>query len=138
MAARLASIRSSSPLASPVTVSGAVVSAGTGSVALVSGSGTNTITVDLTGVTNAQYITVKLLCVDDTVNLGSVSVTMGVLVADAVVTGQVDSTDVSQVKFDAGSAVDGTTFRSDVNANGAINATDVSITKLQSGTALPP
>ena len=68
---------------SPVTVSGAVVSAGTGIVSLVSGSGTSTITVDLTGVTNAQYITVKLLCVDDTVNLGSVSVNMGVLVANA-------------------------------------------------------
>ena len=52
--------------------------------------------------------------------------------------GSVDATDVSQVKFDSGSVVDGTNFRSDVNANGAINSTDVSLTKLQSGTALPP
>jgi hypothetical protein len=122
----------------PVTVSGATVTSGTGVAGAPSGSGTNTITVNLTGVTNAQYLTVKLLCVDDTVNVGSVSATMGVLVADAVVTGQVDSTDLSQVKFDAGSPVDGTNFRSDVDANGNINSSDVSLTKLKSGTALPP
>ena len=98
----------------------------------------NTIAVDLTGVANAQYVTVKLLCVDDTVNLGSVSVTMGVLLADASAEGTVTGTDVSQVKNDVGSVVDGTTFRSDVNTNGSINSTDVSITKLQSGTGLPP
>ena len=86
---------------------------------------------------NAQYITVKLLCVDDTVNLGSVSVTMGVLVADATVNKAVNSTDVNLVKLKVGAVIDMTNFREDVDANGAIDSTDVSTTKLQSGTALP-
>ena len=46
---------------SAVTFSSASVSAGTGSVSSSSGSGTPTVTANLTGVTNAQRITVTLL-----------------------------------------------------------------------------
>ena len=120
----------------PVTTSGAIVSSGTGTVSLVSAVG-NTIVVDLTGVTNAQYLTVKLLCVYDNVNLGSVSATMGVLIGDVTASTQVDSSDVSQVKSVSGAPVDGTNFRNDVTVNGDINASDVSLTKLKSGTGLP-
>jgi hypothetical protein len=123
--------------ASPVTLSGAVITSGTGVVSMVTGSGTNTITVDLTGVANAQYLTVKLLCVDDTVNIGSVSTTMGVLIGDTTASAQVDASDVSQVKSVSGAPVDGTNFREDVTVNGEINASDVSLTKSKSGTGLP-
>ena len=122
---------------SPVTVSGATVSAGTGMVSLVSGNGSNTITVDLTGVANAQYLTVKLLCVDDGMNLGSVSATMGVLIGDVDATGMVGSTDVSITKMEVGNAVGVGNFRMDVLANGSINSSDVSSVKLKSGTGLP-
>jgi hypothetical protein len=122
----------------PVTVGGATVSSGTGTVATTSGNGTNMITVDLTGVTNAQYITITLQCVDDGAGVGNVSVTMGVLVADANASRSVNSTDVSLVKSKVGSVVDSTDFREDIDASGEINSTDVSIAKLQSGTALPP
>ncbi|HEU0208320.1 MAG TPA: cadherin-like beta sandwich domain-containing protein, partial [Candidatus Udaeobacter sp.] len=124
--------------AAPVNVGSATITSGTGVIAMASGNGTNTITVDLTGVTNAQYLTVKLLCVDDTVNLGSVSATMGVLIGDATASGAVNNTDVSQVKADVSAPVDGTNFRSDVTASGDINSSDVGLTKLKSGTALPP
>jgi hypothetical protein len=122
----------------PVTAASAAVSSGTGVVGAVSGNGTTTITVDLTGVTNAQYITVTLNCVDDGVNGGNVSATMGVLVGDRTVSGNVTGSDVSAVKVQSGSAVSASNFRSDMNASGTINGTDVSLTKLQSGTALPP
>ena len=79
----------------PVTVSSASVTSGTGVAGAPSGSGTNTITVDLTGVTNAQYITVTLTCVDDGTSIGNVSVTMGVLAGDANAGGSVTGTDVS-------------------------------------------
>ena len=69
--------------ASNVSVSSAVVSAGTGSVSSATGSGTNILTVNLTGVTNAQYITIGLNCVDDGLGAsGNVAVTMGVLIGD--------------------------------------------------------
>ena len=120
----------------PVTTSGAIISSGTGAVSLVSAVG-NTIVVDLTGVTNAQYLTVKLLCVYDNVNLGSVSATMGVLIGDTTGSTMVDASDISQVKSVAGSPVDGTNFREDVTVNGDINSSDVALTKSKSGTALP-
>jgi len=122
---------------SPVNVASAVVSAGTGMVSLVSGSGTNTITADLSGVTNAQYITITLKCVDDGLNIGDVSVTMGVLVGDRTANGSVAASDVSQVKSQVGNTISAGNFRSDMNVNGSINATDVTLTKVQSGTALP-
>lgn len=123
--------------ASPVNVGGATVSSGTGSVASTSGNGTNTITVNLTGVTNIQYITVKLTCVDDGVNLGTVQVTMGVLIGDTTANGAVNSGDVSQVKSESGNPISTGNFREDVTASGDINASDVSLVKAQSGTALP-
>ena len=122
--------------AAPVTVSSAAVTSGTGVAGAPSGNGTNTITVNLTGVANAQYITVTL-CADDGTRIGSVSVTMGVLAGDVNFNGAVNGTDVSSVKLQSGSSANGGNFRTDVNAGGTVNGTDVSITKLASGTGLP-
>ena len=46
-------------------------------------------------------------------------------------------TDVTQTKSRVGHAVDGTNFRSDVNANGYIDVVDVSIAKSSVGTGQP-
>ncbi len=115
-----------------VMASGAVVNAGmvTGVTSNNIDVNTTEIAVDLAQVPNNQFVTVKLLCVDDSVKLGSVSATMNLRIGDVNSSGQADSTDVGVVKFNTGSVVDGTTFRTDVSANGAINATDVNITKL--------
>ena len=85
--------------ASPVTLGSAAVTAGTGSVAMATVSG-NTITVNLTGVTNAQYITVGLNCVSDGVNSGNMAVDMGVLVGDSagIGNGSVNASDIGFVK----------------------------------------
>ena len=123
--------------ASPVTVGSAAVTAGTGSVGMVSGNNTETITVDLTGVANAQYITITLGCVDDGVNLGDVPVTMGVLVGDVNANATVNGTDVSDAKSQLGAPVGAGNFRADVNANGIINASDVSLVKSNIGIGLP-
>ncbi len=74
--------------ANPVTYTSAALSDGTGIVATDSGSGTNQITLNLTGVTNAQRITLALFGTTDTVTLnsGDVGLRMGVLVGD--VTGE--------------------------------------------------
>ena len=126
---------------SVITVGSAVVTAGTASGISFSGNGTDTITVDLTGVANEQYLTFKLKCVsDDLGNLGDVPVTMGVLIGDVNGDGMVvvNSTDVSMVKSQVGNPVGLGNFRTDVSANGAINSTDVSLVKSHSGTGLTP
>ena len=121
-----------------VTVESASVTSGAGSVSSFSGSGTSQITVNLTGVTNVQTITVTLHNVNNGNSTGDVPVSMGVLVGDVNGNAVVNASDVSLTKSQVGQAVSGSNFREDVNANGTISATDVALVKSDVGTALPP
>src|SRR6267378_5646367 len=124
--------------ASSVTVGSAAVTSGTGMVSSFSGSGTPQITVNLTGVTDVQRITVTLHNVNDGTNTGDVPVSMGVLAGDVNGSTGVNSTDVALTKSQVGQTVTGSNFREDVNASGTITATDVTIVKSDVGHALPP
>jgi hypothetical protein len=119
-----------------VSLSGASITSGTGNVANFSASGSE-VTVNLSGVANAQTISISLSDVSDGTNMGCVAIPMGVLLGDISGNGQVTSTDVTQDKLQSGQAVSASNFREDVIVNGAINGTDVSAVKLKSGTALP-
>jgi Dockerin type I domain len=123
------------------SVAGATATTGSGSVVtsnIDTGDARNYI-VNLTGVTNAQLITVSLNQVtDSTGNFSSaVSGQMGVLVGDVNANGIVSNTDVASVKSQVAAPVDSSNFRNDVNANGVISNTDVSLAKAQVGTTLP-
>lgn len=119
-----------------VTVAGASITSGTGTVGsfVVSGA---TVTVNLTGVTNAQRLTVTLLSVNDGTTTGDVSIPMGVLAGDVNGNATTNATDVAMTKSQAGQPVTAANFRDDVNANGSINATDVASVKASAGTMLP-
>ena len=119
-----------------VSVGSATVSSGTGTVSAVVASG-NQVFVNLTGVSNAQRITIKLVGVNDGTNIADVSVPMGVLVGDTTANGAVNSSDISQTKSQSGQVVTGSNFRTDVTVNNAINSSDISLVKSKSGTALP-
>jgi hypothetical protein len=123
--------------ASSVTFTSAAVTAGVGTVSGSSGSGTTTLTVDLTGVTNAQRITVTLLGVSDGTTTGDVSVPMGVLIGDTNANGSVSASDIGQTKAKSGQAVTAANFRTDVNISGSISAADIGLVKSKSGTGLP-
>ena len=124
-----------------VSVTGASVTSGTGSV--VGGAGQigadpHQYIVNLTGVTNAQYITVTLNTVHDMANnIGNVAQEMGVLLGDTTASGAVNSSDIGQAKAQSGSTPNAGNFRLDVTANGTINSSDISLIKAQSGTMLP-
>ncbi len=108
------------------------ISPGTGTVMSSSGSGTTTVTINLTGVTNAQKITVKIANLTDNAvpaNTGTLGVTMGVLVGDTNGNGAVNAGDTTQTKGRSGQPTDATNFRSDVNTDGVINAGDSSAVK---------
>jgi uncharacterized delta-60 repeat protein len=122
--------------ANSVTVGSASVTSGTGSVSSFSVSGSQ-VTVNLTGVTNAQRLTVMLFNVNDGMNSGDVPVSMGVLVGDVNGNAVVNASDVSLTKAQVGQAVSGSNFREDVNVNGLINSVDVAQVKAKVGTALP-
>jgi hypothetical protein len=119
-----------------VSLTSASVTTGTGSVSGFAVTG-GQVTVNLTGVSNAQTIVITLFGVSDGTNTGNVSIPMGVLLGDTTGSGSVNASDVSLTKLKSGQAVDSSNFREDVTVNGSINASDVSSVKLKSGTALP-
>jgi hypothetical protein len=123
-------------------VAKATVTAGTGTVSSSAiGSDHHQYIVNLTGVANAQYITVGLTNVYDGAGGSSsvVSASMGVLLGDTNADGNVDGTDVSQTKSQSGnSAATGTAYREDVNLDGFVDGTDVSFVKSRSGGHIPP
>ena len=100
------------------------------------GSGTATATVNLTGVANAQIITVTLAGVNNGSATGDVSVQMGVLLGDTSGNGSVTGTDVIQTKVQAGQAVTSSNFRNDVVPNGSLSGTDVTTVKASTGHGL--
>jgi hypothetical protein len=119
--------------ASVVLGPGSVVAAGTGIGPLQ-----NQYTVNLTGVTNAQYVTVALHNVSDTAgHIGDEATTMGALLGDTNADGFVNSADISQTKSQSGQPVGNSNFREDLNTDGFLNSADISLVKSKSGTALP-
>lgn len=120
-----------------VTLNNAGITAGTGTVAGTSGVGTPALTVNLTGVTNAQTIAVTLAGVNDGTNTGDVSIPMSVLTGDTNADRFVNSADISQTKSQSGSALTNSNFRQDVTIDGFLNSGDISFAKSKSGTALP-
>jgi hypothetical protein len=96
--------------------------------------------VNLSGVPNAQYVTVILNGVQDvTGDRGTVvGPRMAVLLGDVNATGRTDSGDVTQVRNHTVSIPDTQTFRFDVNASGRIDAGDVTATRNAAVSVLPP
>jgi hypothetical protein len=127
-----ATVTSHDPMTGTGTVSGSAI-----------GPGLNQYTVNLTGVSTGQYITVTLNSVLDAVGASGnvLSPQMGVLVGDVNFNGVATNADVSLVKAQvaAGASVDSSNFRDDINANGVLTNADVSLTKAQvaAGAQLP-
>jgi hypothetical protein len=123
------------------SVAGASVTSGTGSVASsnIDSTDAHNYIVNLTGVTNAQVITVSLSNVTDTAGDFSsvVAGSMGVLVGDVNASGRVDAADVSLVRQQTLQPASSSNFREDINASGRIDAADVSVARQQTLTSLP-
>jgi hypothetical protein len=109
----------------------------TGSVSSFSVNGAQ-LTVNLTGVSNAQTLTLNMSSVSDGVNTNSAfAFLIGILIGDSTGDGSVNSADISQTKSKSGQAVGSSNFRNDVTVDGSLNSADISLVKSKSGTALP-
>jgi hypothetical protein len=117
----------------------ASVTGGTGSILGSPIFNANTMTVNLTGVTDVQKVTITLSNVMNSFAqvLPNTAVSVNVLGGDVTGNKTVNASDVSQTKAESGQTVDATSFRADVSANGVINASDVSLVKSRSGAGLP-
>jgi hypothetical protein len=120
----------------PTAISAVASATCAGNAATTSISG-NQVTVNCTGVPNAQTVAINLTGVSDGINVGNVSIPMGVLLGDVNASRRVDSTDVFQVRQQSLQNANSSNFRMDVDKSGRIDSTDVFITRQQSLTALP-
>jgi hypothetical protein len=127
--------------ANPITaVSNAQITSGPGHVTTrSSGTDPHEYIVNVTGVTNAQRVTVTLTGISDTAGntTSSLAVTMGVLLGDVNGDGFVLSGDYTSTRQRSGTHLDGSTFKYDVNTDGFILSGDYTIVRQQSGTQLP-
>ena len=123
-----------------IVVSGnASVVGGIGNVSSPPTFSGNTMIVRLTGVANAQRLTVSLDNVTSVASLvmPSSQITVGFLVGDTNRNGVVNASDVGQTKSFAGQSANPTNFTTDVNVSGSINASDIALVKSDTGTSLP-
>jgi hypothetical protein len=121
-------------------VGGANLTSGSGAVTTSGiGADSHQYIVSLSGVANAQLLTLTLVNVNDAAghHSNSISTTFGILTGDVNASRRVDAADVSAVRQQTLQPVDSTNFRNDVNASGRIDAADVSIVRQQTLTSLP-
>ena len=99
----------------------------------------NTMTVNLTGVTDVQKITVNLANVTDSFGqvLPSTGVSVNMLIGDINGSKSVSASDIGAVKAASGAPADATTFRADVVVSGSITASDIGLVKSRSGQNVP-
>lgn len=114
------------------------ITQGTGSVSGSPTFSTNTMTVNLTGLTEIDSLGMVLHNVQDSFGqtLPDTAATLNVVVGDTNGDGMVNAADIGEVKAQTGKGVDVTTMREDLNSDGAINSADVSIAKSKSGTGM--
>jgi hypothetical protein len=124
----------------PVTLTSANAIPGAGGTASVSGTPSvsgNTVTINLTNISNAQRFTINLIGVNDGTGTNNISVPMAVLIGDTTGNGAVNSSDIAQTKSQSGQVVTSSNFREDVTVNGLINSSDIATVQSKSGTGLP-
>jgi hypothetical protein len=116
----------------------ASVTSGIGSISGPPTFSGNTMTVNLTGVADAQTLTITLSSVTDEFSqvLPDTPASVNMLIGDTNGNGTVNATDVAQTKGQVGQPVTSSNFRTDVNASGIISSTDVAIVKAHSGESI--
>jgi hypothetical protein len=121
----------------------ATVSNGVGSISGGPSFQNRIVTVNLTGVADAQYLSVLLSNIVDGSGqaIPDASATTGFLIGDVNGDGTVNSGDVQQVRSRSGETVDSFTpasYRCDLNGDGTINSGDAFIVRAKSGNTLAP
>ncbi|MEO5856810.1 MAG: hypothetical protein ABIR21_12240 [Chthoniobacterales bacterium] len=99
----------------------------------------NTMTVNLTGVSDEQKITVTLTGLTDTFaqSLPDTAVSVNILIGDTNGNKTVSASDIAQTKSQSGATANATNFRTDLNASGGVTASDIAQAKANSGHTLP-
>jgi hypothetical protein len=133
--------RSSSTYNAVFTFDGAVTSgevlvlSGTATVGTISFSG-NTMTAQLTGVTSAEVVTLRVQNINGDGQLHG-DVLFGFLTADVNSNRIVDRPDQQQLQTDRGQPVTATNFRDDINLSGVVDRPDLQSVQTNRGHSIP-
>ncbi len=122
----------------PITAATATVTEGVAVAAAPTFTG-NSVVVDLTGVNNAQYVTVSLsnITAADGGSGGTATVRVGFLLGDVNGNRVVTVSDVGLVNAQIAQPLAASNFLTDVNASGSITVSDKGLTNSVVATALP-
>ncbi|MEO5720688.1 MAG: dockerin type I domain-containing protein, partial [Chthoniobacterales bacterium] len=126
-------------LSNPPVSGNAAVTSGTGSVSGAPTFNGDTMTINLTGITDVQKITVTLSNVTDSFAqvMPDTPLSVNILSGDVNGSKNVNATDIGQTKAQSGLAVTSANFRSDVNASGTLTGTDIAQVKASAGNFVP-
>jgi hypothetical protein len=133
--------RSSSTYSAVFTFDGAVTSgevvvlSGTATVGTISFSG-NTMTAQLTGVTSAEVVTLRVQNINGDGQLHG-DVPFGFLTADVNANRIVDRPDQQQLQADRGQPITASNFRDDINLSGIVDRPDLQSVQTNRGHSIP-
>ena len=118
-----------------ITSGSASITGGQGTIVGDSTFSDGGVNVNLTNVHDGQTITLTLNNMRDDLDRTLPSMTLSVQfrAGDVSGNGNVNASDISQIKSQIGAAVNAANFRNDVTANGVINSSDVSLAKARAG-----
>ena len=119
----------------PVTSGEVTVLSGTATVGAISFSG-NTMTAQLTGVTVAEVVTLRVQNINGDGQLHG-DVPFGFLTADVNGNRIVDKPDQQQIQTDRGQPVTATNFRDDINLSGRVDMPDLQSVQTNRGHSIP-
>jgi hypothetical protein len=119
----------------PVTSGEVTVLSGTATVGAISFSG-NTMTAQLTGVTSAEVVTLRVQNINGDGQLHG-DVPFGFLTADVNGNRTVDRPDLQQLQTDRGQPVTAANFRDDINLSGIVDRPDLQSVQANRGHRIP-
>jgi hypothetical protein len=119
----------------PVTSGQVTVLSGTATVGTISFSG-NTMTAQLTGVTSAEVVTLRVQNINGDGQLHG-DIPFGFLTADVNANRVVDRPDQQQLQADRGQPITAANFRDDINLNGIIDRPDLQSVQTNRGHSIP-
>lgn len=123
--------------AGPASFASAAVTSGTGSIppggATASG---NQITMNLTGVSNAQTIEITIFGANGGSGTSDIKFPVGFLLGDTSNDGVVNVADITETRRASGQVPAPGSFRTDVTVDGVTNSADITVVRRQSGTPM--
>jgi hypothetical protein len=96
----------------------------------------NSVTINLTNVSDVQTVSVTMSGVQQGANVGDIVIPVKFLLGDVNGDSAVNSADATVMRNRSGQLTDANNFRADVNVDGTVNSADATIIRSRSGNGI--